>query len=100
MFGIIMVLMLIAGVAVYQSHVLANPPIPNFYSLHSWVGIAAVIVFLGQWVAGFVSFLYPQMRTPFREAYMPFHIYFGLTGYVLAVAAALLGISEKIFFHK
>lgn len=100
LFGIIFVLILIAGTAVYQSHVLAKPPIPNFYSLHSWVGITAMLLFVCQWIGGFVSFLYPQVRTPLKETIMPFHIYFGLTGYVLAVAAALLGISEKVFFHK
>jgi cytochrome b-561 len=29
---------------------------------------------------------------------MPVHIFFGLLGFVLAIAAALLGISEKAFF--
>lgn len=100
LFGIIFVLILVAGTAVYQSHVLNNPPIPNFYSLHSWVGIVAMLLFVLQWTGGFVSFLYPQVRAPLKEAIMPFHIYFGLTGYVLAVAAALLGISEKVFFHN
>lgn len=99
-FGIILFLVLIASWAVYDSHVLATPAIPNLYSLHSWVGLTAVLLFLCQWVAGFVSFLYPQIRAPLKEAYMPLHIYFGITGYVLAVAAALLGISEKVFFHK
>jgi len=100
LFGFIFVLILIAGTAVYQSHVLANPPIPNFYSLHSWVGITAMLLFVFQWIGGFVTFLYPQVRAPLKETIMPFHIYFGLTGYVLAVAAALLGISEKVFFHN
>lgn len=92
--------MLIAGVAVYDSHVLAEPPIPNFYSLHSWIGVSAILLFVAQWIGGFVSFLFPQVRAPLKEAIMPYHIYFGLTGYILAVAAALLGISEKAFFHK
>jgi len=100
LFGIIFVFILIAGTAVYQSHVLADPPIPNFYSLHSWVGISAMLLFVLQWIGGFVSFLYPQVRQPLKETIMPLHIYFGLTGYVLAIAAALLGISEKVFFHN
>lgn len=29
---------------------------------------------------------------------MPIHIFFGLLGFVMAVAATLLGISEKAFF--
>lgn len=58
MFGTIFFLMLIAGWAVYDSHVLANPPIANFYSLHSWVGILAVVVFMCQ-VRVFSSFPNP-----------------------------------------
>lgn len=100
LFGVILALVLIAGVAVYESHNLVDPPIPNFYSIHSWVGIAAMLLFVCQWIGGFVSFLFPQVRAPLKEAIMPYHIFFGLTGYVLAIAAALLGISEKAFFHK
>lgn len=51
-----------------------------------------------QWIGGFVSFLYPQMNVPQREAFMPIHIFFGMAGYVLAIAAALLGLSEKAYF--
>lgn len=29
---------------------------------------------------------------------MPYHIYFGVTGYVLAIAAALIGLNEKAIF--
>lgn len=94
-----MLFIVIASWAVYDSHVLAKPPIPNLYSLHSWIGLAAMILFGLQWIGGFFSFLYPLISAPQREAIMPLHIYFGLTGYILAVAAALLGLSEKAFFH-
>jgi len=99
LFGFIMVLIILASIAVFNSHNLANPPIPNLYSLHSWVGLATVIVFACQWVAGFVSFLYPQVGGPLKSAYMPIHIYFGLLAFILAIISALLGISEKAFFH-
>lgn len=98
MFGSIMFLVIIASWAVYDSHVLNTPPIPNLYSLHSWIGLFAVILFILQWVGGFFSFLYPIITAQQRETFMPMHIYFGLTGYVMAIAAALLGLCEKTIF--
>ncbi|CAD7082868.1 unnamed protein product [Hermetia illucens] len=92
------VLVVIALIAVFDSHNLPAVPIPNLYSLHSWLGILAVILFACQWLGGFVSYLLPGMRQVYKEAYMPVHIFFGLFGFVLAVASALLGLSEKAFF--
>lgn len=95
----------IALVAVFDSHNLnknekgIDAPIPNMYSLHSWVGLSAVILFSLQYVVGFATFLFPQLKEPIRETVMPIHIFFGLLGFVMAIAAALLGLSEKAFFH-
>lgn len=85
-------------VAAFDSHNYANPPIPNLYSLHSWVGILAIIVFACQYVAGFTCYLFPMLKEPYRIFYMPIHVFFGLFGFVLAIGACLMGLSEKAFF--
>ncbi|XP_036335671.1 cytochrome b561-like isoform X2 [Rhagoletis pomonella] len=92
------VLTVIALITVFDSHNLVDPPIPNMYSLHSWLGIGAVIVFGLQYVAGFTAYLAPGWRQTLKVAYMPLHIYFGLFGFVLAIASALMGITEKAIF--
>uniref|UniRef100_A0A1B0D0N1 Uncharacterized protein n=1 Tax=Phlebotomus papatasi TaxID=29031 RepID=A0A1B0D0N1_PHLPP len=89
--------------AVFDSHNLATPPISNLYSMHSWIGLAAVILFSAQYVVGFITFLLPGLNQQLRETIMPYHILFGLIGFVASGAAALLGFSEKISFvlgHK
>ncbi|XP_066248079.1 plasma membrane ascorbate-dependent reductase CYBRD1 isoform X2 [Euwallacea similis] len=88
--------------AVLDSHNLAQPPIPNFYSLHSWIGLAAMGLFAIQFVVGFFSFLVllccEGATAGFRAALVPIHASFGLTTFVLAVAAAVTGLTEKALF--
>lgn len=88
----------IALKAVFDSHNKPPKPIPNMYSLHSWVGLSAVILFGMQWVCGFVSFLFPKLSDGLRRMYLPHHKFWGLAIFVLCVAAALMGITEKAFF--
>lgn len=96
--GLAFVFSLFGLIAVFDSHNYAVPKIPNLYSLHSWIGLTAIILFVCQYIMGFVCYLFPMLREPFRIFYMPIHIFCGLAGYVLALAAALMGLSEKAFF--
>ncbi|XP_055608002.1 transmembrane ascorbate-dependent reductase CYB561 isoform X2 [Uranotaenia lowii] len=96
--GLAFVFTVVALVAAFDSHNLAQPPIPNMYTLHSWIGMAAVVIFGLQYVFGFVSYLFPGLREPLRATYMPVHIFFGILGFVLAIAASCLGLLEKAIF--
>lgn len=84
--------------AAFDSHDLAVPSRPNLYTLHSWVGLIAVVLFAGQLAFGFAAFLYPGLSPGLRAALLPVHAHLGAAIFAAAVAAALLGILEKNIF--
>lgn len=51
-----------------------------------------------QWVAGFVTFWYPGGSRNGRAILLPWHVFFGVYIYALAVATATTGILEKATF--
>ncbi|XP_034276105.1 lysosomal membrane ascorbate-dependent ferrireductase CYB561A3 isoform X2 [Pantherophis guttatus] len=81
--------------AVFKFHNVQK--IPNMYSLHSWLGLSAVLFFSCQWLMGFVSFLWPWTPIWFRALYKPVHVFFGSVILVLAIASCISGINEKLF---
>ncbi|BES92133.1 cytochrome [Nesidiocoris tenuis] len=89
---------IIAQVAVFDSHNLAKPPIPNLYSLHSWIGLGAIILYVLQWVIGLVVFLYPGASVAIRTRIMSWHVFSGLFIFSLVVIACVTGLLEKAIF--
>ncbi|KAK8379541.1 hypothetical protein O3P69_019459 [Scylla paramamosain] len=83
-------------VAVFKFH--DSKGFANMHSLHSWIGLATVILFACQWLAGFLTFLFPGLRSSLRAAYLPLHQYFGLFIFAGAITSTLLGLSEKAIF--
>lgn len=90
------ILAAISLVAVFDFHNTQN--IPNMYSLHSWVGLTAVILYSLQIVLGIAIYLLPVSPVPLRAAFMPIHVYSGLVIFTSVIAAALMGITEKLIF--
>lgn len=43
-----LVLAVLGLTAAWRSHTLKEPPIPNLYSPHSWLGVAALLLMAGQ----------------------------------------------------
>lgn len=82
--------------AVFDFHNKNN--IPNMYSLHSWIGLGAVVLFALQWVSGFSGFLLPFSPLSFRKLLKPVHVWLGGSILTLSVAACISGINEKLFF--
>ncbi|XP_062152645.1 transmembrane ascorbate ferrireductase 2-like [Alnus glutinosa] len=72
--------------------------IDNFYSLHSWLGLACLLLFCIQWAAGFATFWYPGGSRNSRVTLLPWHVFFGVYIYALAIATATTGILEKATF--
>lgn len=72
--------------------------IENFYSLHSWMGLACLFLFFIQGVAGFTTFWFPGGSTNSRLFLLPWHVFFGIFIYGMALATAAAGILEKSTF--
>jgi len=84
--------------AAFDSHSLAKTPIPHTYSLHSWCGLLTIIMAVTQWSLGLVVFLWPGLASHLRSFFLPIHIFFGLSIFILASATALIGLTEKALF--
>jgi len=84
--------------AVFDSHSLATPPIPHTYSLHSWCGILTISLAVAQWFLGLVTFLWPGLASHLRSIFLPLHVFLGLSIFLMAIATALMGLTEKAFF--
>ncbi|NXU49872.1 CYAC3 protein, partial [Turnix velox] len=90
------ILAVVALVAVFRFH--NDHGTPNMYSLHSWLGLATVLLFSCQWVTGLSTFLLPWAPTWLRALYKPLHVFFGSTILMLSMASCISGINEKLFF--
>ncbi|KAK9105603.1 hypothetical protein Scep_022447 [Stephania cephalantha] len=62
--------------------------IDNFYSLHSWLGLACLFLFVCQWLIGCTTFLYPGGSRNRRSVVLPWHVFFGIFIYALAISTA------------
>jgi len=81
----------------------AANPIPHFYSVHSWLGLATMAVYAIQFVVGVFSFLLllccESATAGFRAALVPLHSTFGTSTFLLAIGTAVAGLTEKAFFE-
>ncbi|CAH1413163.1 unnamed protein product [Lactuca virosa] len=95
------ILSLIGLWAVWKFH--NDKGIDNFYSLHSWLGLASLLLFAIQWGVGFATFWYPCSSTKIKGSLMTWHVFFEVYIYTLALASCITGVLEKMTFlqmHK
>ncbi|XP_034396362.1 cytochrome b561 [Cyclopterus lumpus] len=91
-----LVISIIGLVAVFEFHKVAK--IPDMYSLHSWCGMATVVLFSVQWVMGLLFFVLPVASAWLRALYLPVHGFCGMMMLVMAIGTSLLGITEKLLY--
>eukprot|EP00522_Entomoneis_paludosa_P005361 CAMPEP_0172472584 /NCGR_PEP_ID=MMETSP1065-20121228/68416_1 /TAXON_ID=265537 /ORGANISM="Amphiprora paludosa, Strain CCMP125" /LENGTH=160 /DNA_ID=CAMNT_0013230731 /DNA_START=538 /DNA_END=1020 /DNA_ORIENTATION=- len=85
----------IALIAVFMSHNDGvSGYIANLYSLHSWLGILVVTIYIVQFVMGAYAF-YFSARESLKAVVLQFHVIVGPVLYFSVVATILLGIQEK-----
>lgn len=94
--SVVILCIIIGQVAIFLNHSLTNRP--NLYTLHSWVGLTAILIFVIQWLVSLLVFLYPGAPNAIRAAFMPWHVLIGLFAFVLAVAAGIAGLLEFAIF--
>lgn len=82
----------------FYSHDYASPPIPNLYSLHSWLGMFTFVSFILTWPLAFITFLWPGLSPVMRRFVLPFHLYFGNFFFALSSAVVISGLTEKAIF--
>ena len=89
---------LILGYTAQENVGSTNKPIMHFYSLHAWIGLSTVGLFVLQFVFGFVSFLIllccDSATSKFRAALLPIHKTFGLIIFSLAISTCLTGLLQ------
>jgi cytochrome b-561 len=68
----------------------------NLYTIHSFIGLGAVIIYFLNYMFGAIHFLPPLEVIPleFRKAYMPNHVFFGTFAVIASAMAAESGIME------
>uniref|UniRef100_A0A0K0F706 Putative cytochrome b561 (inferred by orthology to a C. elegans protein) n=1 Tax=Strongyloides venezuelensis TaxID=75913 RepID=A0A0K0F706_STRVS len=98
---VVLIMVLVAIKAVLDSHdyhkdAQGNPdPIPNYMSLHSWIGGTIILSYFAQYAVAFYTFFIPGARQSTRQFLMPFHQLFGLIIFIIVSVNALVGISER-----
>lgn len=83
-------------VAAYVSHERGN--IPHFYSLHSWLGLVALIGVSISLVTSYLTFMWPKASGIYRRLALPFHVFGGIVNIALSASICGIGITEKAIF--
>nr|CAB3499953.1 unnamed protein product [Digitaria exilis] len=70
--------------------------LPDIRSLHSWLGIATIALYALQWLVAFVYFVFPGAVMTMRADYAPWHIFFGIVIFLMAILTAETGLAKFV----
>lgn len=85
--------------AVWKSHDDKKPYKANLYTLHSMIGLAAVVLVSQNFVLGMLNFVSPLMSDMVKKVYKPNHIFLGICALVMAVMAIVTGSANSTYPH-
>jgi hypothetical protein len=78
----------------YKSKNTSGSYYANFCSIHSFLGLSAIVLYCQNYIFGLLHFLYPWLSTERRVSYMPSHKVLGVFSFFAAIMAALTGLME------
>mmetsp|Transcript_10245 Transcript_10245/g.19228 ORF Transcript_10245/g.19228 Transcript_10245/m.19228 type:complete len:251 (-) Transcript_10245:7-759(-) len=85
--------------AIFKFHKDLN--IPHLFSLHSWMGIITVALFIVQYIAAFAVFWKPRFSDTVRAAFLPVHTRTGIIVLLACVTSTVcMGVMERLTFDK
>ncbi|KAK8941783.1 putative ascorbate-specific transmembrane electron transporter 1 [Platanthera guangdongensis] len=72
--------------------------LPNVHSLHSWTGLGVIGLYVIQFVIGFTCFWFPGATKGRRVDVKPWHAFFGIVIFILAIFTAGTGLIQRFRF--
>lgn len=71
----------------------------DMYSLHSWVGMTTIVIFVCQFIFGFLCYLSPALNDRVKAFYLPIHVFFGIVCFIMVIATCLIGFNQNARFN-
>ncbi|EXC05046.1 putative transmembrane ascorbate ferrireductase 3 [Morus notabilis] len=67
----------------------------DFVTLHTWLGIITISAYGLQFLLSFFTFLFPEAAAPRKATILPWHVFFGMAIFLLAIGTAETGLVQK-----
>ena len=85
--------------AVWKSHddLDGDKYIADLYSLHSWLGLGAVVMFGQNFLLGIYHFIIPAASMEQKKSYTHAHVFLGVCTLVMSVIAIETGKSYRLY---